>query len=146
MERNHSQKGLVPSPHHPWPFAPPVDQLTYYPQRLVLISKAELLLEQLAKAHKIIPDNIKDRMDSDWATFRDFKSVTVNAREDAAVALCGVVKNQIENARRLSDSIDILKQIKNSKIDFSIINDDLDSAKKEILDLVKTFLNNWCKK
>ena len=32
------------------------------------------------------------------------------------------------------------------KFDFSIINDDLDLAKKEILDLVKTFLNNWCKK
>ena len=28
------------------------------------------------------------------------------------------------------------------KFDFSIINDDLDLAKKEILDLVKTFLNN----
>ena len=28
------------------------------------------------------------------------------------------------------------------KFDFSIINDDLDSAKKEILDLVNTFLNN----
>ena len=28
------------------------------------------------------------------------------------------------------------------KFDFSIINDDLDSAKKEILDLVKTFLSN----
>ena len=32
------------------------------------------------------------------------------------------------------------------KFDFSIINDDLDLAKKKILDLVKTFLNNWCKK
>ena len=32
------------------------------------------------------------------------------------------------------------------KFDFSIVNDDLDLAKKEILDLVKTFLNNWCKK
>ena len=28
------------------------------------------------------------------------------------------------------------------KFDFSVINDDLDLAKKEILDLVKTFLNN----
>ena len=50
-------------------------------------------------------------------------------------------ENALNLAVRTGLKIYVEKYINRSD-DFSVINDDLDLAKKEILDLVKTFLNN----